>query len=219
MSQSAIDCCNSALQKVGAASITSFLDNSREARACNLAYDSSRRAELRKHYWNFATKRAVLAPDATAPAFDFSYQFTMPTDCLRVQLPNDPNLDWKIEGRKILTNYMQSPFGAGPNIGALGTVYVPPQGLGSSSSTTVSVQLFLKYIADIQDCTQWDPAFYDHMANVIALSICETLTQSNPKKQALMQDCKESLSAAKTADAFETLPADPPDDPWWVARL
>lgn len=104
MTQSVIDCCNSALQRVGAASILSLSDNSPEARACSVAYDSNRRDELRKHSWAFAIKRAVLSPDATAPAFDFTYAFTLPTDCLRVLRPPTPNLDWMIEGRKILTN-------------------------------------------------------------------------------------------------------------------
>lgn len=104
MAQSVIDCCNSALQRVGAASILSLSDNTPEARACSIAYDSNRRDELRKHKWNFATTRAVLAPDTVAPAFDYLYQFTLPSDCLRVIRPAEANLDWQIEGRKILTN-------------------------------------------------------------------------------------------------------------------
>lgn len=104
MAQSVIDCCNSALQRVGATTILSLSDNSPEARACTVAYDSNRRDELRKHKWNFAIARTVLAPDSTAPAFDYTYQFTMPSDCLRVLRPATVELDWVIEGRKILTN-------------------------------------------------------------------------------------------------------------------
>ena len=104
MAQSVVDCCNSALQRVGASTINSLSDNSPEARACAVAYDSNRRDELRRHSWNFAVKRVVLAPDSTAPAFDFDYQFTLPSDCLRVLRPPTANLDWVIEGRKILTN-------------------------------------------------------------------------------------------------------------------
>jgi hypothetical protein len=104
MAQSVVDCCNSALQRVGATTILSLSDNSPEARACSVAYDSNRRDELRKHTWNFAIKRAVLAPDSTAPAFDFKYAFTLPSDCLRVLRPATADLDWQIEGRKILTN-------------------------------------------------------------------------------------------------------------------
>ena len=105
MAQSTVDCCNSALQKLGAVSIQNLSDNSREARQCSIAFDSNRRSELRKYRWNFAIQRAILAPDAVAPAFDYTYAFTIPSDCLRILLPNDADLDWVLEGRKILTNY------------------------------------------------------------------------------------------------------------------
>ena len=104
MSQSVVDICNSALQRVGATSILSILDNSPEARACNIAYDSNRRDELRKFKWNFAITRVVLAPDSTKPVFDYTYAFSLPSDCVRVLRPNTAELDWLIEGRKILTN-------------------------------------------------------------------------------------------------------------------
>ena len=104
MAQSAVDACNSALQKLGAARILSIDDNSHEARQCKAAFDSNRRAELRKHNWNFAIKRVTLAPDAKAPAFGFAYAFTIPSDCLKILKSNDYDLDWVLEGRKILTN-------------------------------------------------------------------------------------------------------------------
>jgi hypothetical protein len=104
MAQSTVDCCNSALQKLGAASILSLTDNGREARQCSIAFDSNRRSELRKYRWNFAITRAVLAPDSVAPTFDYTYAFTLPSDCLRILLPRDADLDWVLEGRKILTN-------------------------------------------------------------------------------------------------------------------
>ena len=104
MAQSQVDCCNSALQRLGAASITDIKDNTREARQCSIAFDSNRRSELRKHQWNFAVTRAVLTPDLTAPAFGATYQFTLPVDCLRIILPNDYDLDWVVEGRKILSS-------------------------------------------------------------------------------------------------------------------
>ena len=104
MAQSIVDCCNDALQMVGVPRILSIDDNRKEARQCASAWDGCRRSELRAHRWNFAIKRAVLAPDSTAPTFGFTYQFTLPTDCLRVLRPSDYALDWLIEGRKILTN-------------------------------------------------------------------------------------------------------------------
>ena len=104
MAQSQTDACNSALQRVGATTILSISDNSPEARACSVAFDSNRRDELRRHIWNFAIKRVQLAPDAISPAFDYTNAFTLPSDCLRVLRPKDTQCDWMIEGRKVLSN-------------------------------------------------------------------------------------------------------------------
>lgn len=185
MAQSVVDICNSALQRVGANSITSITDNSPEARACNLAYDANRRDELRKHAWNFAITRAVLAPDATAPAFDFDYAFTLPADCLRVLRPATQNLDWVIEGRKILTND--------------------------------SNVLYLRYIADVTDTAQFDAGFYNVVSGALAVDICEKLTQSNVKKQGLMQEYKDAVTMARKIDAFESGPEDSADGTWLQA--
>jgi len=208
MSQSVVDICNSALSMVGAASIMSLTDNSREARVCNLQYDSNRRDELRKHYWNFALKRVSLAPDTAAPAFDYAYQFTLPPDCLRIAIPNDAYLDWQLEGRKILTNSIKSPFSS--NV-------VNSQGVVVTTAT-VSPQLNLKYVSDVTDATQFDPSFYNVLTISLAVDICETLTQNSGKKRDLKQDYKDAVVEARTADAFENLPADAPDDAWWLVR-
>lgn len=187
MAQSVIDCCNSALQRVGATTILSLSDNSPEARACSVAYDSNRRDELRRHRWNFAIKRAILAPDATAPAFDFKYAFTLPSDCLRVLRPATSNLDWQIEGRKILTND--------------------------------GATLQLKYIADIEDCAQWDASYYNVVAAALAVDICERLTQSNVKKRQLLDEYNDCVKTAKRVNAFEAGPEEAADDDWWLVRL
>lgn len=102
---SVVDVCNSALQKLGAVGILSLSDNTKNARECSKAFDSNRRAELRKYRWRFAIKRAVLSPLATAPAFDYLYAFPLPSDCLRVIMPyDDPTNDWTVENGSILTN-------------------------------------------------------------------------------------------------------------------
>lgn len=102
---SEVSIANLALQKLGAARVTSLTDdNSAEARACNACYAALRDRELRAHAWNFSIKRQILAPDATAPVFDYAYAFTKPSDCLRILPPNTRALDWHYEGNKILTN-------------------------------------------------------------------------------------------------------------------
>ena len=203
MAQSQTDICNSALQRVGAARIMDISDNSREARACAIAYDSNRRSELSKYRWKFAITRAVLAPDATGPVFEYKYAYSLPADCLRILLPTDPYLDWSVEGRKILTNTLQSPYlGAG----------------ASGSVAPGSPALYLRYIADITDATMFDAAFYDMLGIALAIDLCETLTQSNQKKADLENEYKDALAAARRTNSFETIPTDPPDDSFWLIR-
>lgn len=202
MGRSVTDVANRALQLLGAASIMNLTDNTVEARECTRAYDACRLAELRVHRWNFAKKRAALAPDVAEPAWGYLYQYTMPVDCLRVLLPNDACLDWQIEGRKILTNQATSPFGAG-------VVNAP---------VTASPALYLLYVADITDPTQWDPLFAELVSARMAAAMCEKLTQSNQKKQDAQQQYRAVEQDAKMANAFENTPVDAPMDDWLLAR-
>lgn len=203
MAQSVTGIANRALQLVGATSILNLTDNSPEAREVSRAYDFCRRAELRAHRWNFAIKRAQLAPDTDAPVFEFQYQFTLPSDCLRVLIPNDATLDWKVEGKKLLTNTATSPFGAG--------VF--------GASVSPSAALYLRYIADVEDTTYFDAAFCEALSVRVALAIVERLTQSNQKKAQLKDDYRAAIAEASAINAFEKLPAEAPDDDYWLARV
>jgi hypothetical protein len=101
---SVVQMCNSALNQLGAASITSLTDNSKNARLCNERYETIRDAVFRSHPWNSLIKRQQLAQDTATPAWGFKYQFTLPSDSLRVLAIDAYNSDYKIEGRKILSN-------------------------------------------------------------------------------------------------------------------
>ena len=83
---SVVDICNEAMDLLGAATITSLTENSKEARLCNRRFETVRDHVLRAHPWNCAITRKELAKDSDAPAFGFNHQFTLPTDpfCLRV---------------------------------------------------------------------------------------------------------------------------------------
>ena len=99
---SVVQICNSALNQLGASSITALTENSKNARICNERYETIRDAVYRSHPWNCLVKRVQLAQDSDTPAWGFSYQYTLPSDCLRVLQIKDYNSDYKIEGRKLL---------------------------------------------------------------------------------------------------------------------
>lgn len=186
---SEVDIANRALQKLGAERIVSLSQDSENARACNLLYDSIRDAELRAHPWNFAIKRAQLAADVTAPAFGPAAAYTLPSDCLRV-LPTDENWnthDWKIEGRKILTDD--------------------------------GAPLDVRYICRVTDPNQYDALFIEALACAIAQELCEQLTQSNTKAQMVRSDYTTAIRTARKLNAFENISAEPQTDEWITVRL
>ncbi len=101
---SVVDICNSALNQIGASNIISLTEDSKAARICNQRYNFVRDSVFRSHPWNCLTTRATIAPDTATPAFEFSKQFTLPTNpfCLRVLQLSDTDILYKIEGRKLL---------------------------------------------------------------------------------------------------------------------
>lgn len=99
-----VEICSSALLLLGAQPITSLDDNSDRALLCSSLYPTIRDSLLRSHTWACATKRAVLAPDETAPLADYAYAFTLPPDFLRLLAVGEHGYeeDHRIEGRKLL---------------------------------------------------------------------------------------------------------------------
>lgn len=189
---SVVDICNHAMDLLGAATITSLTENSKEARLCNRNFDKLRDDVFRSHPWNTAITRATLAKDSTAPAFGFANQFTLPTDpyCLRVlSLWNtsvnnevaayDSNVMYKIEGRKILSNE------------------------GSCSIT---------YIARITDTEQYDSLLSSAIAHRLASETAYAITGSNSVAQAMQGMYEARLREAKSVDAMEGYPEQPQAD-------
>lgn len=186
-----VEIANRALQKLGAKRITSLSEDSRNARSINAAFKSLRQAELRAHTWSFATKRASLAADATAPAFGKEKSFTLPSDFLRL-LPKDPelitnDLDWQIEGKKILTND--------------------------------DAPLNIRYVYDVTDPNEMDILFREALSARIAKELCEEITQSNQKKEDAVFDYREVIAEAKRTNAIERISAVSPEDEWISIRL
>lgn len=103
--------CNLALAGVGrGAVITSMDEASQAARACKLRYPYARDAVLRAYDWNFAAKRASLAKNTVAPAFEYANAFDLPADCLQVRSVYEGESEmWVVEGRQIITD-MGSPI-------------------------------------------------------------------------------------------------------------
>lgn len=104
MAVTQIQICNSALTKIGADRISSITQDTKSAVILNSIYDQIRDAVLRAHPWNFAIKRAALAPTSTTPAFEYTYAYDLPSDCLRILDLDSLDIDFVVENGQILSD-------------------------------------------------------------------------------------------------------------------
>jgi hypothetical protein len=183
---SVVDICNEAMDLLGAATITSLDENSKEARLCKRFFDLVRDTMLRDHPWNWAITRKQLAQDSETPPFGFTAQFSLPTDpfCLKVLSLHDDAVDsdiaaydstvmFKIEGRKILTNEN-------------------------------SCQII--YIGRITDTEQYDSSFRYALATGIAANSAYAITGSNSLMQQMQAMHLRAMADARSLDAKEGFP-------------
>lgn len=196
-----IQIANRSLQKLGAASITSFNQDSTAGRAMNLAYTIVRDAELRRRRWKFSITRQNLAALSTAPVNGiYQLQYQLPAQCLRVLDVGDYSpggdtsdyrsrtvADYSIEGGLILTN--------------------------------IASPLSLRFIQQITNSGLFDSAFVEAFAARLAWETCEQITQSGEKRKLAMQEYKSAILEATQANALETPPDFKADDSWVMARI
>lgn len=197
---SQVDICNRALIKLGAGQITSITDNNKQARILSGLWDTVRKSELTKRYWNFALVRSSLAALASTPAWGFDVQYQLPTDFLKLVQINDtfiaPSLvdyrtgddsAWAIEGNVVMCN-----FGA---------------------------PLKIRYVADVTDPGLFDALFDEVLASKLAYESCYAITQSRDGQRAAQEDYKMAVREAALSNAIAKPPQGLPDDSWVLGRL
>ena len=174
---SVVDMCNSALNLLGASTISALTDDSKNARLCNQRYESVRNRVFRSHAWNCLHKRVQLAQNSTAPVVEYSNAYALPSDCLRVLKVHNgttdsiaSDIDYVVEGRKIKTNQ--------------GTV-------------------FLVYIALITDPNEYDTYLQESIASALAADIAYAITNNATLAKNYQVTADERLREARFVDATE----------------
>ena len=103
-----IDIANRALILLGGREITSFIENTNEARIAKSLYQSTRDYVLRSYPWAALKKRIELPELAEQSVNGFQHQYQLPSDCLRVlevHSASKINSDrWEVNGRQVLTD-------------------------------------------------------------------------------------------------------------------
>lgn len=78
--------------------------------------------------------------------------------------------------------------------------------------------LYIRYIYRVTDPNRYDALFIDAAACRLAFELCEALTQSNTKKDALFQEYEDSLTRARRVDGQENPPQRYEEDEWISVR-
>ena len=171
---STVEMCNSALNMLGASNIISLTEDSKNARLLNQRYVSVRDAVFRSHNWNCLIKRIQLAADTDTPAFEYTYQYTLPSDCIRVirtKYSNEVNSDiHKIEGRKLLTD---------------------------------ESEIYIMYLARITDVNEYDSLLQEAIAARLAAELAYAITQSSSVTQLMQKTYEDKIREARFLDATE----------------
>lgn len=173
MAVSAVEICNRALNVLGQTAITALTDETTRAQLCARFYTDLRDELLQDHPWNFAIRRATLAASATAPEFEWLYQFPLPTGCLRVLsvYSSDTTDQWQVEGGMILTDLI------GP--------------------------LEIRYVSNVVTENNFSPAFATALSLRLAVELSVPITESMSKADALQKRFMMALKEARGRDARE----------------
>jgi len=174
---SAVDIANSALNLLGASTISAFTDDSKNARLINQRYEPVRNRVFRSHAWNCLHKRVQLAQNSTAPVVEYSHAYALPSDCLRVlKIHNGTTdsiasaIDYKLEGRNIVTDE--------------GTV-------------------FIIYIALDTDPNNYDTYLQESISHQLAADLAYAVTNNATLADKYMTRTDERLREARFIDATE----------------
>lgn len=79
--------------------------------------------------------------------------------------------------------------------------------------------LDIRYISRVEDSQQYDAHVVDVISSHLAIELVEVLTQSNTKKQLLMQQHEKIVTNAKRSDSQEDSPAPLDDGSWLTSRI
>ena len=174
---SVVNICNSALNLIGASTISALTEDTKNARLCNQRYEPVRNRVFRGHNWNCLIKRVELARNSTAPVMEYTYAYALPSDFLRVMKIHNGTTDsiaadlpYKVEGKNIITD-----------------------------QTTV----YLVYVALDTDPNNYDVYLREAISHQLAADICYSITNNATLANNYMTRADERLREARFIDATE----------------
>jgi len=174
---SIVDIANNALNILGASTISSLTEDTKNARICNQRFENVRNRIFRSHPWNCLIKRVQLAQNSTAPVIEYTYAYALPSDFLRVLKIHNGTTDsvasdmpYKVEGKNIITD---------------------------------EATVYLVYVSKDTDPNNYDSYLYEVLAYQLAADMAYGITNNATLAKNLLADADEKLRESRFVDAVE----------------
>lgn len=140
-------------------------------------YDQQRDFLMESMLWKFALTRASIAADGTAPSWGWTYQYTAPTDCMRIIPPTYSGI------------WMGTP--------------IPYESENSKIMMNVAGPLYLRYITRITNEGLFTNGFVEVLSLRLARKLAHWMTGKASMIESIDTQLKETLDIVRTTEAVQ----------------
>lgn len=198
MAYAIIDIVNLGLGHIGQPKIASLSEDSVAAIQATLNWPYVRDEVLASADWSFATVRAVLALNTTAPTQGYDYAYTLPSDFLRVcQDKNDDPVVTQVSS--VAVSEVEGSINlVGQSYGY--AIEALPDGTRClfTNYDNSTDDLVLRYVRREENPSRYSPHFITAAAFRMGAALAPVLTESTKKFENMMALYAQAMRAAKS---------------------
>lgn len=176
-------------------------EQDKNTRLMNLIYNPILEKLQREYAWNFCSRSTRLTPLNKTPQIDYQYAYQLPTDLLLLVSVGDMYCrnEWREYDPRLVTAEYRIE--------------------GRELLTNIEPPLSLRYRAKVTDAAQFDSAFIDALACMLAVRSCKAITGKDTLVSSLLEQFQSIITGAVRANAIEKPSEKFPPSTWMEARL
>lgn len=176
-------------------------EQDKNTRVMNLIYNPLLEKLQREYAWNFCARSVQLTPLNKTPVIDYQYVYQLPVDLLLLISVGDSyyGRDFRQYDPRLVTAEYRIE--------------------GRELLTNLEPPLSLRYRAKVTDSTEFDAAFVDALACMLAVRSCRAITGKDTLVSSLTEQFQTIINGAVRANAIEKPCEKFPPSTWMEARL
>ena len=193
---------NLALGRLGDdGTVASPTERSRQAELCRQFWPIARNTALESHPWNFATRRAALAPIAAVAHSGYGYAYAFPANAIAV---------WKVGARELIVEVdhdadaRRLPYLGVPNPTEREDFEIETLEDGTKVILSNTPEAYARFTVLVTDITKFSPLFTDAVAHLLASYLAGPIlkgTEGVNMSRAKLQDFRLAIGQAAASDS------------------